>query len=104
MGTTVVDRKAPAPRMLALWKGLPPKMRVLYITNRQRTGSWLAEAFASDSASEVLLEEVVGSVPGLARLRDDAFDAIMVTHEPGDLDALDLIEGYRASGADEPII
>lgn len=87
-----------------VWRGLPPRMRVLYISNRQRTGSWLAEAFAADSASEVILEEVVGSAAGLARLRDEAFDAVLVSHEPGDLDALDLAEGYRAGGADEPIV
>jgi len=83
---------------------LPPRIRVLYITNRQRTGGWLAEAFAHDSATEVQLEEAVGSAAGLARLREEAFDAVLVSHEPGELDALELIEGYRAGGADEPII
>ncbi|MFH1918401.1 MAG: hypothetical protein ABIP48_00725 [Planctomycetota bacterium] len=86
------------------WPGVPPKMRVLYITDRQRTGGWLAEAFSNDSASEIELEEAAGSVAGLARLRDDAFDAVLVSHEPGELDALDLLEGYRAGGADEPIV
>jgi DNA-binding NarL/FixJ family response regulator len=79
-------------------------MRVLYITNRQRTGDWLAEAFAADSASEVVLEEATGSAAGLSRLRDEAFDAVLASHEPGELDALALIEGYRAGGADEPIV
>jgi CheY-like chemotaxis protein len=79
-------------------------MRVLYITNRRRTGGWLAEAFATDSASDIELEEALGTVAGLARLRDESFDAVLVSHEPGELDALDLIEGYRAGGADEPII
>jgi CheY-like chemotaxis protein len=46
----------------------------------------------------------VGAAAGLARLRDEVFDAVLVTHEPGELDALALIEGYRAGGADEPII
>ncbi len=86
------------------WHGLPAHMRVLSITTRRRTGSWLAEALAADSASKVLLEQVVGAVPGLARLRDELFDAVLVTHEPNELDALDLIEGYRAGGATEPII
>ncbi len=83
---------------------LPPRIRVLYITNRQRTGGWLAEAFAHDSATEVHLEEAMGSAAGLARLREEAFDAVLVSHEPGELDALELTEGYRAGGADEPII
>ena len=86
------------------WQGLPARMRVLNITTRRRTGSWLAEALAADSASQVLLEEVVGAAAGIARLRDEVFDAVLVTHEPGELDALGLIEGYRAGGADEPIL
>ncbi len=86
------------------WRGLPVRMRVLSITTRRRTGSWLAEALAADSASRILLEEVVGAAAGLARLRDEAFDAVLVAHEVGELDALTLIEGYRAGGAGEPII
>ena len=41
---------------------------------------------------------------GLARLRDEVYDAVLVSHEPGELDGLDLVEGYRASGAEEPIV
>jgi len=83
---------------------MPPNMRVLHITTRQRGGGWLAEAFIADSASEVQLEEVVGSAAGLARLREEVFDVVLVTHDPGELDALDLIEGYRAGGANEPVV
>jgi DNA-binding NarL/FixJ family response regulator len=94
-------RKKPTPTP---WRGLPARMRVLYITTPKRTGGWLAEAFAADSASEVILEESVGSTAGLARLRDEAYDAVLASHVPGELDALSLIEGYRAGGADEPIV
>ena len=86
------------------WKCLPPRMRVLYITTRHRTGGWLAEAFAQDTAVEIDLQETLGSASGLARLREDAYDAVLVSHDPGELDALELIEGYRAGGADEPIV
>jgi len=86
------------------WRGIPPRLRVLYITGRHRTGSWLAEAFASDSVSEITLHEAVGTVAGMAQLRDEAYDAVLISHEPGEMDALDLIEGYRASGADEPVV
>ena len=89
----------PTPRF-----GLPAVMRVLHITTQQRSGGWLAEAFAADSASQVVLEEAVGTADGLARLRDEAFDAVLVSHEPGQLDALELIEGYRVGGADEPVV
>ena len=88
----------------AAWQSLPLKMRVLYITNHRRTGGWLAEAFAADSASRVDLHEAIGTTAGLARLRDEAFDAVLVSHEAGELDALDLIEGYRVGGSEEPIV
>ncbi len=100
-----LSEMAPAagPKTVA-WRHLPHRMRVLYIATRQRTGGWLAEAFAADSASQVVLEEAVGMAAGLARLRDDAFDAVLVSHDADELNALDLIEGYRAGGADAPII
>jgi DNA-binding response OmpR family regulator len=95
---------AARPASIAAWRQLPPRMRVLYIATRQRTGGWLAEAFAADSASRVVLEEAVGMGAGLSRLRDEVFDAVLVSHEAEELNALDLIEGYRAGGADDPII
>ncbi len=79
-------------------------MRVLFVANRQRTGGWLAEAFSAESVSDLRLEEVAGSSAGMARLRDDTFDAVLVSHDPPELNALELIEGYRAGGAAEPII
>ena len=83
---------------------MPPRMKVLYITTLHRTGGWLAEAFAADDAVEILLEEAVGVTAGLAKLREEVFDAVVVTHEPGVLDAMELIEGLRAGGSDEPMI
>lgn len=100
---TATQRSAKKPPSAA-WHGLPPVMRVLYITCRRRTGRWLAEAFTDDAAVEVHLEEAMGTAAGLARLRDEVFDAVLVSHEPGELDALELVAGYRAGGADEPII
>jgi DNA-binding response OmpR family regulator len=41
---------------------------------------------------------------GLAHLRDEVFDAVLISHEPGVLDALELIEGLRAGGNEEPMI
>lgn len=104
MGATLKNRKLEHGPCGPLMQGFPPKMRVLYIATQQRTGGWLAEAFAADSATEILLAEVVGTAAGLARLRDEAFDVVLVSHDPGELDALDLIEGYRAGGSQEPIV
>ncbi|HEY4307976.1 MAG TPA: hypothetical protein VGN12_00865 [Pirellulales bacterium] len=83
---------------------LPPRMRVLYVTTYERTGGWLAEALAADSASEVVLEEAIGFAAGLSRLRDDHYDAVLVGHQPGQLDALALAEAMHTAGCDEPLI
>ena len=84
--------------------GLPARIKVLYITTTLHTGDWLAEALAADSASQILLEEVVGEAAALARLRGEVFDAVLLSHEPGELDALDLVEGLRAGGNEDPMI
>ncbi len=87
------------------WGFLPPKMKVLFITGKHRTGQWLAEALAADSASEVHLDEVTGVTAGLTRLRDEVFDAVLISHDPGDLDALDFLEVLRTGSSDEqPIV
>src|SRR3954454_3287054 len=87
-----------------IWGQMPSRMKVLYVTTLHRTGGWLAEAFRSDCAAEVLLVETVGVTAGLSHLRDEFFDAVLISHEPGVLDALDLVEGLRAGGNDEPMI
>ena len=103
MSTVVKDSIGKLPA--TPWGYLPPRMRVLFITGVHRTGSWLAEAFAADSASEVLLEEAVGVATALARLRDEVFDTVLVSHEPGELDSLELLDAIRAGSSDEqPII
>lgn len=83
---------------------LPPRMRVLFITSYQRTGGWLAEALASDRVTETVLEEAVGAAAGLARLRDEVFDAVLISHEPGELNAAEIVEAIRAGGTEDPVI
>jgi len=83
---------------------LPQRMKVLYITTEHRPGGWLAEALATDSASEILLEESLGASEGLARLRDEVFDAVLIGHEQGVLDAVELVEGLRGGGGEEPAV
>ena len=119
MAATPSDQKIAIPGGDALFHGRVPgtwelgefcrvpgrgRLKVLYIATPSRTGAWLAEALATDSAAEILLEEAAGQAAGMERLRDEVFDAILVSHEPGELDALDLIEGYRTGGAEEPIV
>ena len=87
------------------WGYMPARMRVLFITGSNRTGGWLAEAFAVDSAAEVQLEEAVGMAAGMSQLRDEVFDAVLVSHERESLDALDLLDAIRAGSSEEqPIV
>ena len=104
MAAILSDHKIAIPGGDTLFHGMPDRLKILYIAAPSRTGAWLAEAFAADSAAEILLEEAAGQAAGMERLRDEVFDAILVSHEPGELDALDLIEGYRTGGAEDPII
>jgi DNA-binding response OmpR family regulator len=94
----------PGPLAAAPWGNLPPRMRVLFVTTAARTGGWLAEALSCDSASKVALEEALGFAEGMARLREQVFDAVLVSHHPGELDALDFVEGLRAGGSEEPLV
>jgi DNA-binding response OmpR family regulator len=79
-------------------------LRALYIAAPPRTAAWLAEALAADRASHVELDEAAGAAAGLAALGERIYDAVLVDHEPGALDALELVEGLRAGGAEEPIL
>lgn len=83
---------------------IPQRIKVLYVTTLHRSSNWLAEAFASDNATRVTLRETVGVTAGLALLRDEAFDAVVVFHEPGVLDALEFVEALRTGGHEEPMI
>lgn len=83
---------------------LPPRMRVLYVSSPHRAGAWLADAFAADSACDVLLEKALGMGDGLARLRHDVFDAVLLDHSPGELDALDMVDGLRTGFPDQTLV
>lgn len=86
------------------WGLLPARLRMLYVTTPARTGGWLAEAFAADSACRVLLHESQGASAALAHLRDQVFDAVLISHEPPELDALELLDALQGSGAEESLI
>ncbi len=51
-----------------------------------------------------MLEETIGVTAGLAQLRDEVFDAVLISHEPDVLDGLEFVEGLRAGGHEEPMI
>jgi CheY-like chemotaxis protein len=102
--TTLATPPSSSPYTPKIWGQMPARMKVLYVTTLHRTGGWLAEAFSADSATQVTLEEAIGVTAGLSRLRDEVFDAVLVSHEADVLDGLEFVEGLRAGGHDEPMI
>lgn len=102
MGTGLkrATKSVPAP----VEQGLPSHWRALYIFDRARTGAWLVESFVTETPAEVEIHEAAGRTAGLARLRDEIFDVIFVSHNPPELDALELAVAYRTAGTDEALI
>lgn len=99
----LADQKISAARA-ALEPSLPDRLRCLLVTTSQRSGAWLAEALAADRGTRVDLEEAAGAAEGLARLGQQSYDAVLLCHLPGELDALELVEGLRAGGNEEPLV
>lgn len=84
--------------------GLPEQLRMLVVVSPRRSSDWLAAAFRDDSATQVQIVEVVGIAAGLSRVRDEIFDAIVLCHEPPHVDGLELLEGLRGGGCEEPVL
>ena len=80
------------------------RTKVLFITTAHRVGGWLAKALTTEGPGELRLDEVSGAVAGLSRLRDEVFDAVLVSHVPGELDALAFLHAARTGGSEEPVI
>jgi DNA-binding NarL/FixJ family response regulator len=102
--TKLAAPPSPSANTPQIWGQMPLRIKVLYVTTLHRTGGWLAEAFAADSATQVHLDEAIGVTAGLAQLRDEVFDAVLISHEAGVLDGLEFVQGLRAGGHDEPMI
>lgn len=84
---------------------LPPRMRVLFITNCEHLGSHLAEALGADKTTQVILERAVGATAGMSRLHEERFDAVLLLHDETSVDALEVLDALQASGLlRQPII
>lgn len=83
---------------------LPPTMKVLYVATPGHSGEWLAEALAADRACDVHLHVAANAAGGIARLRDEAFDVVLVSHEPGLQDASAFLSAIRGGGCEDPVV
>ncbi|MEX0866457.1 MAG: hypothetical protein WD030_03805 [Pirellulales bacterium] len=93
-----------APPQPPVRRRLPTSLRILFISSSRRAGRWLTEALACDTATEIDLDEAISAAAGMKLLRDVSYDAILLIHDPPELDALSLVEGLRGSAAEEPVI
>ena len=62
------------------------------------TGKWppgWPTRWLRTARSQVILDEAVGAATGLAALGERIYDAILVGHAPGELDAIEFVEGLR---------
>ena len=64
MVATIKKRKSESKSATHYWRQLPPRMRILYITTRQKTGAWLIEALSADDTVQVELEQALGTAAG----------------------------------------
>lgn len=83
---------------------LPARLKLLCVTTLHNAAGWITQALASEGATRANLEEAIGATSALARLREEVFDAVMVLHEPGMLDAPGFVEAMRGGGHDEPVV
>ncbi len=83
---------------------LPTPARLLYVATSDHPAAWLRDCLASGTAADIRVDEVLGSGEGLASLREEAFDAVVVCHHPPELDAVEFVEALRASGADDALV
>jgi len=79
---------------------LPPALRVLSVS-AEPGDSWSAESLAEDSAVELTLTHAAGAARGLVALREQLFDAAIITHNPPHLDAFGLLDAILAGHGDE---
>lgn len=92
------------------WGLLPPRLRVLVIIGDPIPGSidvgqTVAEALSADSACEIVLEQAEGIRNGIARLRDEVFDTVLIEHDPERLDCLDVLDAIRTGSSEQqPIL
>jgi DNA-binding response OmpR family regulator len=82
----------------------PARLRFLYVTGQRRIGAWLFDALAREIPSKLHREEVVGAAGGLARLQEEDFDLVLISHEPPELDALQWTQAARGAGTELPLI
>ena len=83
---------------------LPAALRLLFVSESYCHGRWLSSALAADGACSILVDEAADRNEGLQRLRQTSYDAVLISHEPPQLDAFEWLESMQAGGLATPAI
>ena len=75
------------------WGMLPPVLRLLCVCESGEISRSLKDAFAGDRACAVEVVEVANPLLAIERMREEAFDTVIVAHEG--TETLDWIEAIR---------
>lgn len=78
-------------------------VRVLYVTAAPQAADELRELLAADGIMSVEIEEA-DRAGCAARLREQSFDGVLLTHAPPAVDALQLTEALRVAGDEIPLL
>lgn len=82
----------------------PARMRLLWVTDSAASGRWLATTLADDHSCAWELVAAHSHATGLALLRSEHIDAVLVQHEAGVLDGVDFAAACRGGGFEEPLL
>ncbi len=83
---------------------LPDRVRLLYVTPLGQPGDWLRDVFESETAARFDFDEAIGVANGMARMRDEAYDIVLVSHTPGVLDSLAFVEALRTADQELAVV
>jgi DNA-binding response OmpR family regulator len=82
----------------------PARMRLLWVTDSAASGQWLATTLADEPSCAWELVAAHSHAAGLALLRSEHIDAVLVQHQAGDLDGVEFAAACRGGGFEEPLL
>ena len=100
MNTTIAHNSAPetSPGQF------PARMRLLWVTESVASGRWLETTLAEESSCTWELIPAHSHARGLALLRSEHIDAVLVQHQAGVLDGVEFASACRGGGFEEPLL
>lgn len=83
---------------------LPDRLRILYVDLQESPEYSLSQALENDSATKVKIESSGSLAGGLSRLREECYDAVVISLPRDECAACEQIEALRTAGCEEPVV